>query len=494
MALGEVYGAPSGIIMVDQDLRDAAVTQMTLQQQGVKLAQAQMELGQQQNFTRMWNDRQQKRNQQLATSAQGGQNNQSPDLNLPSGKSAQSSPFDTVEALTEVADMKLAAGQVDEAEKYITAASNLRKSSAAVDSTVLDSHITRLNVMANLMNGVDDSQSWAKANAVYTQEMGEPSPWARYQYSPDLVEKIRDGVVSQKDKAVIDADKSRGMASRAQVIEDAARTRLLNAQTQMTKDRDAQLAKAGGKPIAKSEIDEAVSRLRIDYDKDAIPGEQAKWVGRQIAERARDIQKENPSLKQSEATEQSYQEARQSGMLKDLNPSPKPKDKAIELIDSLIRRANQSRRELQGVTGVGGFVARVEEDVGNKLGITDDTKANDFASDLNALRLMSPKLLTGTSKSAKDERQAMQDVIRGLGPGSTAQNTASSLNELRKMLTGQGSPDFRGKDTDPKGRVRTKTPAARAKASDEKFTVDQVYTDAKGNKAKYLGEGKWQPM
>ena len=93
---------------------------------------------------------------------------------------------------------------------------------------------------------------------------------------------------------------------------------------------------------------------------------------------------------------------------------------------------------------------------------------------MQALMTKLPKLLTGSSKSAKDERDRVDQIANALKLGSTAPIAIGKLNELKSILQGQRTvvgadePDSMG------------------------FIVGKDYTDAKGRTATYLGEGQWQ--
>lgn len=146
------------------------------------------------------------------------------------------------------------------------------------------------------------------------------------------------------------------------------------------------------------------------------------------------------------------------------------KTRAVTLIDELTTMLDDDKSPVS-LTGAGGKVRRLGETAGNVLGITDETSAHDFESKLEELRLMAPKLVTGSSKSAKDERERIEKVARGLKLGDTKQNTLSALKSLRESIASL-------KDEAPK----------------DKFEVGKVYQNPKGERAEYLGNGKWKPL
>jgi hypothetical protein len=99
-------------------------------------------------------------------------------------------------------------------------------------------------------------------------------------------------------------------------------------------------------------------------------------------------------------------------------------------IDKLIEQVQQNPTIVGGM----GYVRRAGEVGGNILGLSNNTAANDFQSNMDALLLKLPKLLTDSSKSAGDERARVEQIARGLKLGSTPQNTVSSLQQLKELL------------------------------------------------------------
>lgn len=87
-----------------------------------------------------------------------------------------------------------------------------------------------------------------------------------------------------------------------------------------------------------------------------------------------------------------------------------------------------------GVTGIGGWLNRQKETVTTLLGADSETPASDFQSALDTLKLELPKLLTGSSKSALDERAKIDTILRGLGPGDTAQKTWNAIQQVKGIL------------------------------------------------------------
>lgn len=120
---------------------------------------------------------------------------------------------------------------------------------------------------------------------------------------------------------------------------------------------------------------------------------------------------------------------------------------AIDQIDDLISMASEG-----GVTGLAGDVRRRAE---GAAGMADyllgtdygaETPAKNFQSKLDAMKLQLPKLLTGASKSAKDERLKIDTILRGTNFGDTKPATINALRQVREMLEARRSNIVGGKE------------------------------------------------
>lgn len=146
-------------------------------------------------------------------------------------------------------------------------------------------------------------------------------------------------------------------------------------------------------------------------------------------------------------------------------------DGAIGQIDNLIAQLQAN----PDVAGARGFVTRGLETGRTAMGIGDqnDTHAHNFQSAMEALMLQVPRLLTGSSKSAKDERVRVDSIANALKLGSTAPIAIGKLNELKTILQGQKS-------------------ASADQPDEHGFVVGKEYTNPKGQVATYMGDGQWQ--
>jgi hypothetical protein len=230
------------------------------------------------------------------------------------------------------------------------------------------------------MAGVSDQATWSKANAQYTAMTGEQSPYAKYQYNPDLVEKIKVGVTSARDKAYIANEESQVALRRVTAVRDAHEIGKIDAETRKIKDQDTLILKNGGKPPTNVELEPISDQITQEYGKKLGPAA-ARTLARPIYSRAKELMSAE-GLTFDEARERAYQEAKDSGGLKNLKPEEKADDQATILANRLLQRLNADKgRTNLGLTGLGGKTARAWEDVRNHLPgplHSDDTSANDF--------------------------------------------------------------------------------------------------------------------
>jgi hypothetical protein len=145
-------------------------------------------------------------------------------------------------------------------------------------------------------------------------------------------------------------------------------------------------------------------------------------------------------------------------------------DGAVSEIDALIEMLQQN----PDVAGARGYVTRGLETAHTATGIgTQDTHAHNFQSRMEALMTQLPKILTGSSKSAKDERERVDRIANALKLGSTGPIAIGKLNELKSILQQQRSTSANEPD-------------------EHGFIVGKDYKNPKGQTATYLGDGQWQ--
>lgn len=220
---------------------------------------------------------------------------------------------DIPDSLDSLAKMAAEAGLPQQAAEYASKASTLRSNASEIQKREFDTRMSELTLASNLLSTVGDEASWRKANALFTMQTGKPSPFANEDYSPELVAMIQDAVVSQKDRAITNAAMAREKASTAAASASEALVPLREAQTRLADTRSAALKKAGAVGKApKAEDLRAVSDLINAEYLGAVTPEDARILGRPIAERAVQLQSEL-NLSRAQAARRAFDEAQSRG-------------------------------------------------------------------------------------------------------------------------------------------------------------------------------------
>lgn len=216
-------------------------------------------------------------------------------------------------SLDALARMAMESGLPQQASEYASKASTIRANASEIKKREFDTRMGELNLASNLLSTVGDETSWRRANALFTMQTGKPSPFAEMEYSPELVAMLQDAVVSQKDRASIQAAEARAAASTAQAAAADALVPLRKAQERLANTRAKALDKAGavGKQ-PKAEDLRAVSDLINAEYLGAVTPEDARILARPVAERMLQIQSEL-NLPRSEAARRAFNEAEARG-------------------------------------------------------------------------------------------------------------------------------------------------------------------------------------
>jgi len=116
-------------------------------------------------------------------------------------------------------------------------------------------------------------------------------------------------------------------------------------------------------------------------------------------------------------------------------------DSVREQISSAIRDLENSKSGGASVAGISGRVQRGREFIGGVLGEglsmgvgTEGTTASTFQTKIRALQMQVPRLLSSTSRLAKDERAHLEEVIKGLGTFTNADQAIAALKYVDSVL------------------------------------------------------------
>lgn len=117
-----------------------------------------------------------------------------------------------------------------------------------------------------------------------------------------------------------------------------------------------------------------------------------------------------------------------------MNQSRREHQQVVDTLDDAIGDMRKAYGEGFSATGAVGKGLRMSEIVANITRVSDSTTANEFKQKIELLRTQLPKLLTGTSRTAKDERERINRIVPGLEIGSTQQITYADLRYLQNVL------------------------------------------------------------
>lgn len=304
-----MFGAPAGAMAAsEQNMKENAMN-LNLAIGGVALKKAQLDLAGQERMAGM------------LASGFGGQGH-------------GGSPEDTAGMMSQLALYAAKAGLPQEAEQYAKTASALQHNQAYIKTQALTRQMKESGMYANLLGSVHDQQSWQRANALFTVQTGKQMPWARLPYNPRLVQMLKEGALSAKDKALIGAAHAREQAQQQMIKMEQERIDLMKSQKKLTDQRRAKLGKVGGdKPIPAANLQAITDLMVRDYGQQ-VPVQTMRTLARPVAERMQEILRQSPGLEPSAAAERAYQEAKAEGDfggLRVMRPQMGTKENAIPL-------------------------------------------------------------------------------------------------------------------------------------------------------------------
>ncbi len=110
--------------------------------------------------------------------------------------------------LNKLAEFSMQAGLPEQAAKYYKTASEIDNSASLIQARKAGNRLKQLNIAAGLLENVTDERTFRQANLVFELETGEPSLLKDLDYSPEIVQQVKDSVTSQREKNQIKADKA----------------------------------------------------------------------------------------------------------------------------------------------------------------------------------------------------------------------------------------------------------------------------------------------
>lgn len=445
--MSELYGVQAGQRLAQQDAQQRQLQQLAVQQGNQQLESGQLaqeEQRQKLEAGKLAVDQQKQYLEQLSQLSKKGSTQSAP------GTAQTEQTDDMAGQLEKFAQVAAAVGQTDKAKEYLSTASTIRKNSSEISSRTIDDNMKMAKIGAAVLQTVRDApeeqkqEAWARANAMFELQTGRPSKFGKFPYSPELVDALSQEIIGAVDKAKIAASKSTEKANEALVKTREAQLPLIASQTKVADARAIALARAGVKEDPNA-VKAMSDKIIADYGT-AVSKEQARTAGREMITRADQLVSQG-NMDRATAVEKAYQEQKANGVLKGVQPGAIPgREDAITQIDDLISQLKKD----PSLAGIKGQLRRGKENVRTNLpgylGGSNEAPANAFDSRVESLLLQLPKLITGTSKSAKDERARVERLVKNtadlfvgkldIGSGKIM---ADKLVELKSILRKQTS-------------------------------------------------------
>lgn len=242
------------------------------------------------------------------------------------------SPDGIAAVLNQVAGYYLQSGMPDAAAKMAKEASSIQENASKIDARAYKMQNDRLSKFANILDGAPDSPGgWAAA----IQQMVAEDPavakdsrfvqLAQQPWRPGMMQGIKNGVLTLKEQAEVDYRKKAAAHADMAAKLDKARIPLIDAQTQLARDRDKAIKKDGGIPVKASQLKVITDLADAEY-----PGSDPADVRNRSRPLAEEMVKmmRDEGLTESQAGRRVYEQARSQGIFTGLRKAPVPKGAA----------------------------------------------------------------------------------------------------------------------------------------------------------------------
>lgn len=231
----------------------------------------------------------------------------------------------TANQLDQLAQLLMQAGMPEAAAKYAGEASLIRQrdSSAAASvtsqmKTAMDVTDKHLELVSQLFGSAHDEATWKEAGVRWEAQTGLPNPFAGRPYDAGLVERINQDAIDGKTRTEIARKKADAAAleehrnnieKQREISNNIAKMRL-----ELERQREARLAKAGGKRVStpqQQEIDHAERLIKKHYPN--FVGDLLYNEAFELASAGRAVGLNNPALTASGAINQAFLDFVKSG-------------------------------------------------------------------------------------------------------------------------------------------------------------------------------------
>lgn len=227
--------------------------------------------------------------------------------------------------LNSMSEMYAKAGQPGKAAQLAMQASQ----AAAHEATVTQKQVQeaasqaklageQFKMASGLLSGVKDQDSWETANGLFEKQTGQPSPFKNIPYDPKIVKVLQDASETAYQKHLVELRQQAVAAQVANVksaIESrATRDNVALERLRVTNQREARLAKTGGKDIGAPNKAEMTAADKLLGDT-GLEGDERDAAAFSIASEARVLRRKNPGISADEALRQAALSAKQNGSI-----------------------------------------------------------------------------------------------------------------------------------------------------------------------------------
>lgn len=180
--------------------------------------------------------------------------------------------------------------------------------------------------LGNMLRGVTDQESWDRANQTFQAAFGKPSPYAAYAYDPTLVASLKSNALGLKEQAELDFKKAQE-ARRVKDVDSKTAHRLVQEETaradlKLKQDREARLAKVGGKDVGSPNSQEIKAATRLlEAQPGLVDSKDMDTAAFDVAAQARALRKSNQGMTSDEAIRKSIATKRAAGDFTPGSPS-----------------------------------------------------------------------------------------------------------------------------------------------------------------------------
>lgn len=328
-------------------------------------------------------------------------------------------------------DVYMRHGLIEQGSQFMERGAKLAESGAALETHQAEQQERMWGHIGSVLEPIHDnsptaSKDWDAARMTFPQMFPEEAKHPEVQkfLKMSYGQLQQQGGVDLLKRASQTAQQQAALAkTKAETKKEAASARYADAgvveRQALAREHDARataIGKTGGKPPPAAEVNNAKSLIEADYP-DADPKGYQLYAS-EIAERAGKLTA--AGLDKDAAYKQAYAEVNDSGKLKNLPAKASAKEEKAKVaradladdIDDLIN----DMKENPGASGLKGKIGRAEEFYHTTTGQGDQsTPLTGIVAKAQMIQTKLPKALTGSARSAKDEREltsALADITR----------------------------------------------------------------------------------